>query len=159
MAQTRLEPLVEQLLAVRFEQVPLEVVAKAKLCRMDPLGVALAGTTTPTGKAARAFALGMGGREESTLYRHGDRLSSLLAAYVNGTTAFCYNFTDTGPDRRPDQGCAGHRGQLRRRPPGVLHGPARRRVACSSRDPGAHTMARTRSDRPPRWDETLLRQA
>lgn len=95
MADTLLEPFVEQLLTVRFEQLPPEVIAKAKLCVLDTLGVALAGALTPTCKAAREFALSMGGRQETTLYRFGDRISCVPAAYANGVMAFCYNFTDT----------------------------------------------------------------
>jgi len=95
MGHTRLESLVERLHSQTFDQLPPEAIAKAKLCVLDTLGVALAGATTTTGKAAMAFALGQRSGEESTIYACNTKSSCIPAAYANGTMAFCYNFTDT----------------------------------------------------------------
>jgi len=95
MSETKLETIVDYLLNLKFEEIPEDVIEKAKLCVLDTLGVALAGSVTSTGKAAKDFALTMGGKEEATLFNYGNRVSWLPAAYANGTMAFCYNFTDT----------------------------------------------------------------
>ena len=89
------ERLVDYLLNLKFEEISPEVIAQAKLCVLDTLGLALAGSLSPLGKIVRGFAVGQGGKEETTIYNYGDRTSSALAAYANGTMAFCYNFTDT----------------------------------------------------------------
>ncbi len=89
------EELVNYLINLKFEDIPLEVIEKAKLCVLDTLGVALAGSITPIGKLAREFAAGVGGIEENTIYHYGDRVSCIPASYANGTMAFCHNFTDT----------------------------------------------------------------
>ncbi len=87
--------LVNALLKLQYDDIPPEVIAKAKLCVLDTLGVALAGSRTSVGRIARAFALDIGGREETTIFHYGDRVPCVLAAYANATMAFCHNFTDT----------------------------------------------------------------
>ena len=89
------ERLVNGLLHLSTTGMPPEVIGKAKLCVLDTLGVALAGSLTSVGKIARQFAMNIGGKEEATLFRSGDRVSCVPAAYANGTMAFCHNFTDT----------------------------------------------------------------
>lgn len=89
------EKLVNYLHGLKFENLPEEVIEKAKLCILDTLGVALAGSITGLGKAARKFAKSIGGPEESTIYHYGDKLSCVPSAYANGTMSFCHNFTDT----------------------------------------------------------------
>jgi len=89
------EKLVHYLLNLKYEEIPPEVLSQAKLCVLDTLGIALAGSLTPLGKIVRGFAVGQGGKEETTIFNYGDRISAVLAAYANGTMAFCYNFTDT----------------------------------------------------------------
>jgi 2-methylcitrate dehydratase PrpD len=89
------ERLADTLLKLKFEEIPSEVIAKAKLCVLDTLGVALAGSKTSVGKIARNFGVSMEGRKEATIFNYGDRVSCLSAAYANGTMAFCHNFTDT----------------------------------------------------------------
>ena len=95
MDQTKLETVVNYLSNLKFEEIPPEVIEKAKLCMLDTLGVALAGSVTSTGKAAKDFALSIGGNKDATLYNYGNQVSWTSAAYANGTMAFCYNFTDT----------------------------------------------------------------
>jgi 2-methylcitrate dehydratase PrpD len=59
--KTVAERLVNTLLKLKFEEIPSEVMAKAKLCVLDTLGVALAGSKTSVGRIARNFAVSMGG--------------------------------------------------------------------------------------------------
>jgi 2-methylcitrate dehydratase PrpD len=92
---TVIQPIVDYLATLDFEDIPCEVLDKAKLCILDTLGVALAGSTTSIGKLARQYAVNVGGRAESTIYGYGDRVSCVPGAYANGTMAFCHNFTDT----------------------------------------------------------------
>ena len=89
------EKVIEYLHKLRFDDLPKEVIEKAKLCTLDTLGVALAGSVTTLGKVARTFAIGIGGKQENTIYKYGDKVSCVPAAYANGTMSFCHNFTDT----------------------------------------------------------------
>lgn len=75
------EKLVNYLHGLKFEELPEEVIDKAKLCILNTLGVALAGSVTGLGKAAREFAKNMGGPEESTIYHFGDKISCVPSAY------------------------------------------------------------------------------
>lgn len=95
MAEKITEKLVNYLTNLKFEDIPSEVIEKAKLCVLDTLGVALAGSITPIGKLVREFAVSIGGRAENTIYHYGDQVSCIPASYANGTMAFCHNFTDT----------------------------------------------------------------
>ena len=49
---TVMEPFADYLATLDFEDIPCEVLDKAKLCILDTLGVALAGSTTSIGKLA-----------------------------------------------------------------------------------------------------------
>lgn len=86
---------IEYLARLRFEDLPNDVVEKAKFCILDTLGIALSGSLTLIGKIAREYAVEIGGRGESRLYVYGDRVSCIPGAYANGTMACCHNFTDT----------------------------------------------------------------
>lgn len=90
-----IERLANYLINLKFEDIPSEVIDKAKLCILHALGVALAGSVTPIGKIAREFAVAVGGREETTIYNYGDRISCVSAVYANATMASCHNLTDT----------------------------------------------------------------
>ena len=89
------DSLISFLMNLKLQDVPSQVIDKARLCLLDTLGVAVAGSITPIGKVAREFAVSIGGREENTIYNYGDRVSCIPAAYANGTMSFCHNFTDT----------------------------------------------------------------
>jgi 2-methylcitrate dehydratase PrpD len=75
--------------------VPPEVREQTALCVLDALGIALAGMSEPSARAARAVACAAGGQPEARVVIHGDRLPAPAAALVNGTAAFSHNFTDT----------------------------------------------------------------
>jgi 2-methylcitrate dehydratase PrpD len=68
---------------------------QASLCVLDTLGIALAGMSEPSARAARAVARAAGGRPEAAVLVHGDRLPAPAAALVNGAASFAHNFTDT----------------------------------------------------------------
>src|SRR5262245_42781185 len=79
-------------------QFPSGVRAPAPLSVLDTLGIAMAGMSEPSARAARAawaVARSAGGREESRVLVSGERLPAQGAALVNGTAAFAHNFTDT----------------------------------------------------------------
>jgi 2-methylcitrate dehydratase PrpD len=76
-------------------KLPSAVREQATLCVLDALGIALAGMSEPSARAARAVARNAGGREGSRVLVSGERLPAQAAALVNGTAAFSHNFTDT----------------------------------------------------------------
>ena len=89
------EKLLGYLTNLKVEDLSSEVIDKAKLCLLDTLGVALAGSVTSIGELARKYAISIGGREENTIYNYGDRVSCIPGSYANGTMAFSHNLTDT----------------------------------------------------------------
>lgn len=62
------DSLISFLMNLKLQDVPSQVIDKARLCLLDTLGVAVAGSITPIGKVAREFAVNIGGREENTIY-------------------------------------------------------------------------------------------
>ncbi|MBI2861694.1 MAG: MmgE/PrpD family protein, partial [Chloroflexi bacterium] len=70
---------------LRYEDLPAEVVAKAKECILDQLGVEVRGASLPWVQPAYQMAQDMGGKKESTIVYYGDRISAPYAAYVNAT--------------------------------------------------------------------------
>jgi 2-methylcitrate dehydratase PrpD len=95
MNETITEKLLGHLRDLKVEDLSSEVIDKAKLCLLDTLGVALAGSVTSLGKLAREYAVSIGGREENTIYNYGDSVSCIPGSYANGTMASCHNLSDT----------------------------------------------------------------
>jgi 2-methylcitrate dehydratase PrpD len=87
--------LAERFLALRFEQIPDDVVQYSKLRFLDTLGLVLAAAPTEVGRAVRAGAMAWGGAGEYHLLGSGDTASLAVAALVNGALAHTTLFDDT----------------------------------------------------------------
>lgn len=71
--------------ALRLEAVPPPVVAAAKLCLLDFIGVTLAGATEPEARPVGEFVRGQGGLPTSSVWGFGCRAPAALAALTNGS--------------------------------------------------------------------------
>jgi 2-methylcitrate dehydratase PrpD len=79
--------------ALRYEDLPPEVIASAKHCLLDFLGVALRGSTFPQVAPARALLEALGGNPVATVIG-GQRTSLPYAALANGTYGHSCEFDD-----------------------------------------------------------------
>ncbi|MEM3849036.1 MAG: MmgE/PrpD family protein [Zestosphaera sp.] len=79
---------------VRYEDLPSEVVEKAKTCFLDYVGVALAGSRTEFGETITKFVKQLGGVGESTVIGDGSAVPSVNAAYVNGALVHIHELDD-----------------------------------------------------------------
>jgi len=84
-APTVLEALAGLVHAVRFEDLPADVIAAAKARVLDTLGCAFGALDSDVGQAVRAMALECGGAAQATLIGSGEKSSAPLAALVNGS--------------------------------------------------------------------------
>lgn len=80
---------------VRFEDLPANVVAKAKSCVLDNLGLAVGGSASQASRAVLSVLERLGGPEEATVLAGKVRLPAHVAALVNGTMCHSNDFTDT----------------------------------------------------------------
>jgi 2-methylcitrate dehydratase PrpD len=80
-----------------FEELPAEVVAVAKHCLLDWLGVTLAGSREPLASilADELLVGGDGGGGEATVVGRPERASAPTAALVNGAAGHALDFDDT----------------------------------------------------------------
>jgi 2-methylcitrate dehydratase PrpD len=79
-----------------YEDLPSEVIEKAKDCILDQLGVELIGSTLEWNKIAYRYVLEMGGRGESTVVNYGTKVPTLDAAFVNATFGQGCELDDVG---------------------------------------------------------------
>ena len=77
------------------ETTPPAVMADAKRRLIDVLGLIVAATRTPIGKAIREAGQQLGAGAEATVPGYGDRLPAASAALVSGTLAHAEDFDDT----------------------------------------------------------------
>jgi 2-methylcitrate dehydratase PrpD len=82
----------------RFEALPEGVVDRAKICILDWLGVALAGSLEPPSKIVASIVRDMGGKEESTVIGTGIRTTSINAALANGVAGHAVELDDINED-------------------------------------------------------------
>ena len=80
----------------RYEDVPAEIVAKAKRHILDTLGAGLAGATSEEAKRAHAVLLVTDGPGPTIVWGTHSRLSPRNAALINGTAAHAFELDDTG---------------------------------------------------------------
>jgi 2-methylcitrate dehydratase PrpD len=80
---------------LRFEQIPEEVVAAAKLHLLDAVGCGLAGLALGEMEAARGAAAEIGGGEEATALGLPQRVGAGAAALANGALMHALDFDDT----------------------------------------------------------------
>ena len=79
----------------RFEDLPPEVVEKAKLHCLDALGIALASSRLDFGRAIHAAVQAWGGTPESTLIGFGGKVPAPSAALLNGSLIHGLDYDDT----------------------------------------------------------------
>ncbi|MCE7929595.1 MAG: MmgE/PrpD family protein [Chloroflexi bacterium CFX7] len=86
--------LAEKVSAIRFEELPPEVVFLARQCLLDWMGVTLGGFNEPLAGILRADALEQGGHPQATLIGSGERVTTAQAALVNGAASHALDFDD-----------------------------------------------------------------
>jgi 2-methylcitrate dehydratase PrpD len=91
---TLAQVLADWLAGLRFDDLPDSVKADAQLRILDTLGVAIAASPLPIGRAVRAAAAALGSGDAASLVG-GGRSTAALAALVNGTLAHALDFDDT----------------------------------------------------------------
>jgi 2-methylcitrate dehydratase PrpD len=79
---------------LKYEDLPGNVVERAKTCFLDYIGVALAGYQSELGKKVISIMKSLGGVSESTIIGDGTRIPSVNAAYVNGVLAHIHELDD-----------------------------------------------------------------
>jgi len=88
------EKLARFIVGTNFDKMPSEVVTLTKRAMIDTLGVALAGSAHPEGKAIAAFVERFGCRPVTGVIGGKVRTSSPLAALANGTMAHVLDYDD-----------------------------------------------------------------
>jgi len=80
----------------RYEDVPADIVEKAKRHILDTLGAGLAGATSEEAKRSLAALLLTDGPGPAVVWGTRSRLSPRNAAFINGTAAHAFELDDTG---------------------------------------------------------------
>lgn len=80
--------------ALRYGDLPADVITVAKQCLIDWLGVTLAGYGEPVAQIIRAEMSAQGGSPQAAVIGGPDRMSAYQAAIVNGTTAHALDYDD-----------------------------------------------------------------
>ncbi len=78
-----------------FEDFSKRAVDKAKTLILDSIGCMIGGCKTRLGQAILTPIRSMGGSEEATLVGGGQRVPTIQASFVNGTTANALDYDDT----------------------------------------------------------------
>ncbi|MBZ8132377.1 MmgE/PrpD family protein [Afifella sp. IM 167] len=94
MPETIAETLAAHFDAFRYDKLPDETLKAVKRLLLDYLGVAVAGSQTASGKAARTFAQSAGGNEEATLVGDTKRIPAPLAAFANAISSHSVELDD-----------------------------------------------------------------
>lgn len=81
--------------ALRYEDLPPDVVATTKLRILDVIGLALAGLETPFGRSTRDAARAMSPEGPSRVWGTGDRVAVGTAAFANAAFAQALEYDDT----------------------------------------------------------------
>jgi 2-methylcitrate dehydratase PrpD len=92
---TAAEQLADFALGLRYEAVPVEVVAAAKHHLLDTVGCGLAAHALGEGGAGRTVALEAGGTAESSVLGSPERVPAPAAALANGMLMHALDFDDT----------------------------------------------------------------
>ncbi|MEM1537705.1 MAG: MmgE/PrpD family protein [Candidatus Nezhaarchaeales archaeon] len=88
------EDLADFIVSVGYEDLPNEVVERAKLCILDWLGAALAGSLEPPANIVTSIIKEAGGREESTIIGMGVKTFCVNAALANGVLGHTVELDD-----------------------------------------------------------------
>ncbi len=90
---------------LKYEDIPGKAVEQAKLLTLHVIGVSLAGSQIQQGKDAIALAEKMGtGKQESTILGGFTKVSSVQAAFANGTLADVLDWEDCSWTGHPSAG-------------------------------------------------------
>ncbi len=87
-------PLVQNLIKIRYEDIPPQVLAATKKSIVDTIAAMVAGTSAQGCPDVVAQALEWGGKEESTIFHYGQKVPAFLAALANGMMARAVDFDD-----------------------------------------------------------------
>ena len=82
-------------LALRLDDIPVNVIEAAKLHLLDVLGCGLAAVEFRTADAGRALALADGGTAEASLLCSETRVPAASAAFANGMSCHALDYDDT----------------------------------------------------------------
>lgn len=91
-----IEKLTEYIVTTRYEDIPPEVIEIEKRSLLDVLGCLVAGATAPGCSAVLDLVREEGGKKESTIMMHGDKVPAQNAALVNATMARALDFEPCG---------------------------------------------------------------
>ena len=86
--------LVNFIVETTHDDLPTEVIEHAKVCILDWIGVAVAGSLEPPSKIIASIIEEMGGREEATVIGMGFKTSCLNAALANGVLGHSVELDD-----------------------------------------------------------------
>jgi 2-methylcitrate dehydratase PrpD len=90
-----MQKLVRNVLQTKYQDLPRESIDIAKLALLDTLGCIIAGATAPGCNSVRELLVDWGGKKESTIMVHGDKVPCPNAAFVNSTMARALDFDST----------------------------------------------------------------
>ena len=91
------ERLAKWIVGLKYEDIPEDVVEKAKECIYDWVCIAVYGADSPWTKALLEMVKETGGKGESTILVHRDYVPCANAAMVNAVMALSYDLSDTYP--------------------------------------------------------------
>ncbi len=91
------ERLAQWVVELKYEDLPVDVVEKAKDCIYDWAGIAVYGADSPWTKALLDMVKETGGKGESTILVHNEMVPCTNAAMVNAVMALSYDLSDTYP--------------------------------------------------------------
>lgn len=80
--------------ALKWDEIPKEVIEKTKLAILDSLACGLFGSTLPWGKLVIQFGESLGKLEEATVFGTDSKIPADLAALVNGTLIHSFEIDD-----------------------------------------------------------------
>ena len=98
-ANTDLSPtqrISEYIVRSSYDDLPGEVINKAKMCILDSLGCVTGGSTLEPGEIVLDLLTEMQGKPESTIIPKGPKVPTIHAAYVNSSLANLVEFDDVG---------------------------------------------------------------
>jgi 2-methylcitrate dehydratase PrpD len=78
----------------RYEELPEDVVVRARQCLLDWIGVTIAGHDEPLVRLLRDEVAEQGGHQQATLIGSGGRVATQQAALVNGAASHALDFDD-----------------------------------------------------------------
>ena len=85
----------QEVIALRYEDLPPQALTRARLVLLDWLGAAIAGSTEPAGRIAQAIAIETDGRPAARLVGTALRSSPREAAFANAIAAHALDYDDS----------------------------------------------------------------